>query len=66
MVAEDRLFRFNVFHGLVDVGLEEWKEKEKIANSTQTYLENGETLRKVSLCVEKMITAQSQGMVTTT
>ena len=39
MVAEDRLFRFNVFHGLADVGLEEWKEKEKMANSTQTYLE---------------------------
>jgi predicted acylesterase/phospholipase RssA len=54
MVSDKRLFRFNVYHGLADVGLEEWKEKARIADSTQTYLMNGETRVKVKQCIEKM------------
>jgi predicted acylesterase/phospholipase RssA len=61
MVAENRLFRFNVFHGLADVGLEEWREKERVANSTQTYLEKGEIIQKVKLCVGKVCEAENQG-----
>ncbi|CZR60142.1 uncharacterized protein PAC_10038 [Phialocephala subalpina] len=47
MANRDLYFRFNVYHGLSDVGLEEWKEKAKMADCTQTYLMNGETRRKV-------------------
>jgi predicted acylesterase/phospholipase RssA len=61
MAAKNRIFRFNVFHGLADIGLEEWKEKEKMANSTQTYLEKGEVLQKIKLCVGKICTAEDQG-----
>jgi hypothetical protein len=53
MVDQNRLYRFNVFHGLADVGLEESKEKEKIANTTQTYLERGDIQRQVNLFVEQ-------------
>jgi hypothetical protein len=54
MVKDGRLFRFNVLQGLANVGLEEYKEKAKIADSTQTYLMNGETKQKLRLCVEKL------------
>lgn len=51
MSKENRLFRFNVYHGLSDVGLEEWKEKEKVVNSTQTYLRNAEVRRQTKRCI---------------
>jgi len=54
MIDQNRLYRFNVFHGLADVGLQEWKEKEKIANTTQTYLERENTLRMTKLCIEQL------------
>lgn len=61
MVTDDRLFRFNVLHGLADIGLAEWQEKAKMADSTQTYLENGETHQKATLCVKRVVTALSPG-----
>jgi predicted acylesterase/phospholipase RssA len=54
MASENRLFRFNVYHGLAEVGLEEWQEKAKIADATQVYLMNGETRVKVRQCIEKI------------
>ena len=54
MTKEGRLYRFNVFHGLADVGLEEWQEKAKIADATKVYLERGETREKVRLCVDNI------------
>jgi predicted acylesterase/phospholipase RssA len=52
MMAEKRLFRFNVYHGLGLVGLEEWKEKATIATTTQTYLKKGETMAKMKDCLD--------------
>jgi hypothetical protein len=62
MVVKNRLYRFNVFHGLTDVGLEEWKEKEKIANATQTYLERGDIQRLANLCIEQLCKPGSPGV----
>ncbi|KAI9766340.1 MAG: hypothetical protein M1840_006604 [Geoglossum simile] len=50
MMNEKRLFRFNVYHGLGQVGLEEWKEKAAMATATQTYLRKGETMAKMKDC----------------
>ena len=46
MLADGPLYRFNVYHGLTEVGLEEYKEKAKIADATQTYLAQGETNKR--------------------
>jgi predicted acylesterase/phospholipase RssA len=53
MVDRDLLFRFNVFHGLADIGLEEYKEKAKMADATHAYLVNAETRKKVKACLAK-------------
>lgn len=53
MVAQQCLYRFSVYHGLAEVGLEEYKEKAKIADATQTYLMQGETGQKVRACVDQ-------------
>jgi len=54
MVHQNRYHRFNVFHGLTDVGLEESKEKEKMANTTQTYLTKGETQKLLNSCIQQL------------
>jgi len=54
MVQESRYFRFNVFHGLADVGLEEFNQKAKIADATQSYLSNGETFQKARDCINRL------------
>ncbi len=54
MFTQNQLYRFNVFHGLADVGLEEWEEKEKIANTTQTYLERGDIQRLARLYIDQV------------
>lgn len=61
IVDQNCMHRFNVYHGLAEVGLEEYKEKAKIANATQTYLMRGETDRKVQACVDQLTGYQSQG-----
>jgi hypothetical protein len=65
MANQNRLFRFNVYHGLAEVGLEEWKEKAKMRDATDAYLMNGETRQKVKLCVKELCTLQSQGVAST-
>lgn len=52
MSKSGRLFRFNVYHGLSEMGLEEWQQKNWIANSTQTYLENGDVRRRANRCID--------------
>jgi predicted acylesterase/phospholipase RssA len=59
MVDRSFLFRFNVHHGLANVGLEEHKETATIAGATESYLMDGETALKVQKCVEML--SDSQG-----
>lgn len=54
MVREGRLFRFNVFHGLADVGLHEHEHVNLIADHTDAYLRLPDTRRDVIDCVSKM------------
>ncbi|KAH0562548.1 hypothetical protein GP486_002769 [Trichoglossum hirsutum] len=54
LLLRNCFFRFQVFHGLETVGLEEYKEKAKIADATQSYLDIWETKKKVEDCVEKV------------
>jgi predicted acylesterase/phospholipase RssA len=54
MARADRLFRFNVFHGLGDIGLDESKEIEQIAARTRTYLRNPEVARRLTACVNAL------------
>jgi predicted acylesterase/phospholipase RssA len=61
MANAHRLFRFNVYHGLADVGLEEYKERAKIADATFAYLSVGETRQKLRYCVKELKEIQSQG-----
>lgn len=61
MVNQQCLYRFNVYHGLAEVGLEEYKEKAKIADASQTYLMQGETDQKVRACVDQLTRVCSQG-----
>lgn len=61
IVEQGCLYRFNVYHGLAEVGLEEYKEKAKIADATQTYLMRGETEQKIRACVDQLTGHHSQG-----
>ncbi|KAE8442348.1 hypothetical protein EG329_003419, partial [Mollisiaceae sp. DMI_Dod_QoI] len=61
MVDQNRLYRFNVFHGLAEVGLEEFKQREKIANTTDAYLDKGEVQRQAISCIERLCKQGSQG-----
>jgi predicted acylesterase/phospholipase RssA len=65
MVEKQTLFRFNVYHGLAGVGLEEWKEKAKMADATQVYLMNGETRQKVRGCITSLSKLETPGRVLT-
>lgn len=47
MVNDNLLFRFNVTHGLTQIGLEEYQEVGSIADAMETYLNNGETGQKM-------------------
>jgi len=64
MVEGGLLFRFNVTHGLANVGLEEYREVGLIADATQTYLDHGETRKKLTACVERLSGIHSAGTVT--
>ncbi|KAH0559941.1 hypothetical protein GP486_003538 [Trichoglossum hirsutum] len=54
MVKNDRLFRFNVYHGLADVGLEEYNAVDRIADHTDHYLGQYDTAREIEKCVDAM------------
>ena len=54
MIKNDRLFRFNVYHGLADVGLEEHKAVNRIAAHTNSYLTHPQVTRQVNTCVQSL------------
>lgn len=54
MADNGQLYRFNVYHGLGEIGLEEYKEKRRIADATHAYLTNGETRQRWRNCVQKL------------
>lgn len=61
MVDQNRLYRFNVFHGLSDVGLEEAKEKAEIVIRTRTYLNKAETCRLAESCIRQLCNQEPPG-----
>lgn len=61
MTEQDLLYRFNVYHGLADVGLEEYKESRRIADATHAYMTGGEIQRMWRKCVEKLERNAEQG-----
>ncbi|KAL8765444.1 MAG: hypothetical protein Q9209_007471 [Squamulea sp. 1 TL-2023] len=53
-----RYYRFNVTHGLEDIGLEESKKKKEIAAATRRYLESQDVLKQMHACVNNMACGQ--------
>lgn len=53
-VEKDRCFRFNVEHGLENVGLAEFEQQDLIQAATSTYLKERGTKGKVRMCVENL------------
>lgn len=51
MISTNRLFRFNVYHGLGTIGLDESKELHQIASRTRTYLRDPDVVLRAKLCV---------------
>lgn len=64
MINDNRLFRFNVTHGMADIGLEEYNEIGLIADATQHYLDNGETATMRATCVKMLSKANAEGKFT--
>lgn len=54
MIRNGRLYRFNVLHGLADVGLEEHQAVNKIATYTDRYLDDPDTFDMVQACVNNL------------
>lgn len=54
MADSEQLYRFNVYHGLGEIGLEEYKEKRRIADATHAYLTNEETRQRWRRCVQRL------------
>ena len=54
MVRKGRLHRFNVTHGLANIGLEEHEAIDKIATYTDSYLDDPEVFDKVQSCVDNL------------
>ncbi len=54
MVSQQRLFRFDVTHGLADVGLEEYKSVGVISDATQHYLDSQEIADERRKCVTSL------------
>ena len=54
MIRGGRLYRFNVLHGLADVGLEEHQSINKIATYTDRYLDDPDVFDMVQACVNNL------------
>ena len=61
IVQRNGFFRFNVFHGLAEIGLEEYNETAKMADATQHYLNRPEIHSKATLCIEQLCRPSQQG-----
>lgn len=55
LVSANQFFRFNVYHGLGTIGLDESKELAQMAARTRTYLREPEVSWKMSLCVNSFL-----------
>ena len=53
-----RYFRFNVQHGLEGVGLEEWKEMDRVKTVTVDYLQGN--WEEVDLCASQLLSTDGQ------
>lgn len=53
--GQDIYFRFNVQHGLQDVGLEEWKEMNRVKVETEDYLD--EHWNTVKQCASRLVSS---------
>lgn len=54
MVDEGYLYRFNVFHGLAEVGLAEHEAVGKISAHTATYLRRFDTAADIERCAKSL------------
>ncbi|MCJ1249798.1 Ankyrin-2 [Trapelia coarctata] len=54
MTDQGLLYRFNVFHGLADIGLDEYKENRRIADATHAYMSKEETRQQRKRCLAKL------------
>lgn len=59
-VEQKVYFRFNVQHGLENIGLEEWKEMDRTKVATQDYLRS--QWSQVGHCVSQLFIPESQGV----
>lgn len=66
MMSQQRLFRFDVTHGLETVGLEEYKSVNFISDATQHYLDSQEIADKRRKCVTNLIKALNVMQATST
>lgn len=55
MFRRKRCFRFNVEHGLENVGLEEWKKLDVIKNAVDEYLQEENTGDKMESAKERLL-----------
>lgn len=53
-IEQGRCFRFNVEHGLENVGLEEHKQAGEVMSASRTYLDERGTIGMVRKCVENL------------
>ena len=61
-VQDDLLFRFSVYHGLADIELDEYKKVSAIADGTEVYLDQGETLKKLEVCIARLRATIADGI----
>lgn len=54
MIRNGRLYRFNVLHGLAEVGLEEHQAMNRIATYTDRYLDDPDVFDMVQACVNNL------------
>jgi hypothetical protein len=52
---EGRYYRFNVDHGLEEIGLEESKKKKEIAAATRHYIESQAVFKQMNACARAML-----------
>ena len=54
LADEGRYYRFNVNHGLENIGLEESKKKKEIAAATGRYTTLQATVKQIEACASKL------------
>ena len=61
LTEQGLLFRFQVYHGLREVGLEEYKESRRIADATHAYINSGEVRNMWRRCVSRLVGSAEHG-----